>query len=523
MNLWKAEERKTVILSAFLVFLIIAAFVVLKSARDALVLSKYPARTLPYFMVTTTLTAGLVVATYLRLYAALTLGRAVGVSLVAFAAGTLLFWLGITLGCEVTIPVLYVWVGVFGTLAPVQAWSIISQRLLIRQAKRVLGIIGAGGIAGSMAGGLFARWIALGWNVSALLPTAAVLILLALFLSLALSAPHQNRESSSRGTEPPQVRQRFVALVLVVVGTSALVSTFVDFQFKVTAQRELATAEALAVFFGSFYAYLGGVTLLFQVLVTLVLMRRLKVSAALSFLPLGLIVGNALVLAAGSLWSTIVLKGNEQLFKHSVDRSALEVLYLAIPNHAKIRLRSFMDTIGVRISEGVGAILLVLLFSVGNLPPSVLAPISMSFLAIWIGSTILLGREYPQVLENAIQRREVDLAAAKATFFTSDFYRLLPELLQSSEKRTMMDLLELLETSDERLGPYLGPLLQHEDADVRLKALQLLFTQDDDLSHQVEQLLDDADRRVRVEAIHYLCLRSPVGPMEKLCLFLGGS
>jgi len=519
-SLWRDEERKVTILSAILLFAIIAAFIILKSARDALFLSQYSTRTLPYFEAVTTGVTTLLVATYLRLYRAFSLNRAVGVSLIAFAGGTILFWMGIISGGRPAIPMLYVWVGVFGTLAPVQAWSVVNQRLLTRQAKRAFGIIGAGGIVGGSVGGLFARWIAVDWEVSALLPTAAALIFLALIIGQALSVPYEKKESSDQVAEPTQIRRRFVALILMVVGIGTLVSAFVDFQFKVIAQRELATAQGLAAFFGSFYAYLGMVSLIFQLFATPMVMKRMGPVTTLSFLPLALILGNGLILVTSSLGAVVLLKGGEQLFKHSVDRSSLEVLYTTLPDHAKIRLKSLIDTIGVRVTEGIAAGLLILLFSVGHLPVSVLALINLPLLGVWIGATVLLSREYRRVLEATIQHKEIDFATVQETLFTSDFYHRLPELLQSSEKQTVMDLLELLETGGHgKLGSYLEVLLDHEDADVKLKALRLLFTQEEDLSHQVKRLLGDANRWVRIEAVHYLGFRSKLSP-KKLRYFL---
>ena len=46
-----SEPTRTVTVSALLLFAVIAALVVLKSARDALFLSVFPAATLPYLLV----------------------------------------------------------------------------------------------------------------------------------------------------------------------------------------------------------------------------------------------------------------------------------------------------------------------------------------------------------------------------------------------------------------------------------------------------------------------------------------
>ncbi len=127
--------QKTTVLCAGLLFAVTAAFIILKTARDGLVLSDYSANTLPWFMAITTVATAVVAATYIRLYKKLSLGPAVELSLKTFAVGTLILWGGIKSGWSLATPILYVWTGIYGALAPVQSWSIITQQLLTRQAK----------------------------------------------------------------------------------------------------------------------------------------------------------------------------------------------------------------------------------------------------------------------------------------------------------------------------------------------------------------------------------------------------
>ena len=513
--------QKTTLLCSGLLFVITAAFIILKTARDGLVLSDYTANALPWFMALTTAVTAVVAATYLRLYKKLSLGPAVELSLKAFAVGTLILWAGIKAKWAPATPILYVWTGVFGALAPVQSWSLITQQLLTRQAKRDLGIIGSGGILGAAAGGFFATSVVKASSVSTLLPTAAILILLGIFIVQALSILGTGFAFSTKEAETPKIQRRFIILVLLVVGIGTVVTTFADFQFKVIAQREMFTADKLAEFFGSFYAYVGIATFLFQLLITPTLMSRVGVSSALAILPLGMALGNAWVMVAGSLVSAVFLKGAEQLFKHSVDRSSLEVLYMAIPDDVKVRLKSLIDTVGVRTAEGIGAVLLVLLFSIAQVPLPVLAVISIGLLAVAIVCTFFLGREYPKALTNAIQQKEVTFSGVKTTFFTTDFYNLMPELLKNSNRETLIDLLQLLSAMPGRkMKPYLEPLLDHKDPEVRLMSLQLLFKQDEDLPGKVEQMVSDPDARIRVEAIRYLCFKSSIDPLTKLAHLL---
>ena len=51
----------------------------------------------------------------------------------------------------------YIWVGILGVLAPTQVWTLANYLLTTREAKRVFGLVGAGGITGWIFSGLLAK------------------------------------------------------------------------------------------------------------------------------------------------------------------------------------------------------------------------------------------------------------------------------------------------------------------------------------------------------------------------------
>jgi AAA family ATP:ADP antiporter len=327
---------------------------------------------LPYLMALNTLTTAVVAAGYLRLYKHFSLREAVAFSFLFYLAGTLLFWY---------------WTSV-------QAWSVISSRLLVRQARRSLGLIGGGAIVGGIAGGLFAQFFAGIWNVQALLPIASFFIFLALISGYLMSNTLQIAEETAISEAKTTVRRRLVVLLMVVVGALTIVSTFADFQFKVISQQEVGSAKSLAIFFGAFYANLGVITLIFKVFATPALMRRLGLKVTLSVLPVALLTGNTFLLVARSLWGAIFLKGSEQLFRFSLDRSSMEVIYLAIPEKERVRIKALVDTVGCRLFEATASGILILLFTLAHFPLWVIAALSIGFCCVAITAIVLLGQEY---------------------------------------------------------------------------------------------------------------------------------
>src|SRR5215471_20992979 len=145
-------ERRDVWTAFSALFMLIASHSVLETARDALFLAKVPATRLPWVYLAL---APLSVATAKldawarrgRSARRVLSGAAIGASAVTLAFFLLHRGLG-TAG----VYALYLWPGLLTTLLLVHFWEVLGERFTITQAKRLYGFIGAGGVAGAIAG-----------------------------------------------------------------------------------------------------------------------------------------------------------------------------------------------------------------------------------------------------------------------------------------------------------------------------------------------------------------------------------
>src|SRR5882762_8526790 len=142
-------------------FLIIAAYVMCQTVRVPLFLDKFKTVQLPYVDIAVAALVPLVIAVYMRI------GR--GVELKNLLVGSLLFCsaniLGLWWGTEHSqqpwvMAVLYIWVGIFGVLAPAQVWTLANFVWTTREAKRLFGFLASGGTAGSIFAGFFSNYMA---------------------------------------------------------------------------------------------------------------------------------------------------------------------------------------------------------------------------------------------------------------------------------------------------------------------------------------------------------------------------
>jgi AAA family ATP:ADP antiporter len=508
---WEDGDSRPAIRGAILLFFIIAAFVVLKTVRDALFLSIYPARLLPRYMAWNTVVSAGVAFSLLAVYKFVSLRRLLQAALLVFFGSILIVWEGLPGHIHVKPTTFYVWVGVYGTIITVQAWSLVSTQLSARQAKRTLGFIGSGAILGGIAGGMLARTLVEEWGLQSLFPCAAVLIAVAFFATPGASGSLTETTPPATPATPDKTKRRikYALLLLMIVAVSTIVSTFLDFQFKAYTQREYQTEKALGYFIGSFYAVLGAASFIFQLFITPFLLRRLGLAGGMAAMPLLLLLGSSAVYLRKTFAAVVTLRGSEELLRHSLDRSSFEALLMAIPAHQKIRLKSLVETIGNRAAEFLGCLILIWLFTGGELPLTTLTVLNMGLTFLWFVCALWVGlREYPKLLREELRREEVDLETVRENLLSNEFYRMLPALLRNAKKETILSILELLEASEKNwIGRYLTSI-DHPDPEVRLKTLHLLFFQKANTRYRVKRLTSDPDPRVRVEAIHYLCLRS---------------
>ena len=76
-------------------------------------------------------------------------------------------------------PVVYVWVGIFGVLAPAQVWTLANYVLTPREARRLFGFVGAGATLGATVGGVLSSAVARLFGAESLLVLVSALLLLA--------------------------------------------------------------------------------------------------------------------------------------------------------------------------------------------------------------------------------------------------------------------------------------------------------------------------------------------------------
>jgi AAA family ATP:ADP antiporter len=181
------------------------------------------------------------------------------------------------------------------------------------------------------------------------------------------------------------MKTRYLRLIASLLCLSAIVTLLIDFQFKTIIESYFRTRDGMTGFFGSFYAYVGLLSFGLQIFAGSRLFKRYGVPIGLLFLPMALLGGTAALLAFPSMvWAGVFLKGSEGVLRSSIDKSTMEMLYIPVPQSAKVQVKAVIDMLIQRFSDGIGGILLLVLTQAIGVGLVGVGVFNLVLLTIWI-------------------------------------------------------------------------------------------------------------------------------------------
>jgi ATP:ADP antiporter, AAA family len=532
LNLRPGDLGRGLLLCSCL-FLIITSYVVGKVAGDALFLAHFEARQLAYADVCSAFLVLGVIAAYVRFARRLSVLSLLVASMLFFSSNCGIFWvLARSYRAAWLYPVFYMWVKVFGVLAPAQVWTLANYVLTTREAKRVFGLVGGGAISGWIFAGFFCRTIAKLFGTESLL--LGMTVFLALCAGLVVLAWRSGRvrvgsgqEVSPGAEDAPRSLWQSVARVFSspylrsiagVICVSNLVTNLTMWQFRAIAQQVLVRKDALAVFFGNFNLYAGAVSLVFQLLITTRLLRRFGIGKALFVLPFAILAGSVGLLAVGTLAAVVLLKGTDQVLRYSLDKSTAELLYLPLPSRVKLHVKWFIDTVVWRLGDTLAGLTVLIFATWLHLPAVQLSWVVLGWLGCWLFAVYVAKQRYVVTLNDSVTQHRLELEQISAPVLDRQTFDVLAARLAAPDPNEIIYALGLFEAERERaVHPVIRGLLEHPAAEVRHKALSILSDSGDKaVLPQVEKLVQDPDLLVRTDALLYLSHHAHIDPLTRI-------
>ena len=530
LNLRPGELARGVPLFAYL-FLIMAAYVTGRVVRDSLFLSRFPAVRLPYVDIATAFAVGVVVAAYMRVARGRSLRSLLLGSLVLCTSNCLLFWgLARHSPPRWLYPTIYVWVGIFGVLATTQVWALANHVLTTREARRIFSLVASGAITGGIFAGFFCKLAAKAFGTESLLLGMSAFLAICPLLVVIVWKQHQtvaDTDSTDGNAAGPQdllnsmrlvFSSPYLRAIASVIWISSFVTALISWQFKAIAKDFIPAKDHLAAFFGDFTFYAGILALVVQLLLTSRLLRRFGIGLALFTLPVALLAASAYLLVASSLFAAVLLRGSDWVWRYSIDKSAVELLYLPLPARLKFQVKWFIDTVIWRMGDGIAGLTILFFAAYLGLTARQMSWVGLVLMGGWLTAVWVARRQYVATLSESMKEQRVEVDRSVAPVLDRSTTEVLAANLTASDPKEILYALRVFESSQKQAAhPAIRDLLTHPAADVRKKAISILAAAGDKaVLPQMERLLQDGNLEVRTEALLYLAHFAHVDPLERI-------
>ncbi|HVR61060.1 MAG TPA: Npt1/Npt2 family nucleotide transporter [Polyangia bacterium] len=426
------DEAPALALMALSSFLLLAAYYLLKTVREPLILLQGGAEVKLYARAGQAVLMAGFVHVYGELARRVGRGRLLTIVFLFFISNLIVFALLARLGMPIGLP-FFLWVGLFSYTVVAQFWALAADIYTEEQGKRLFPLIGAGSSVGAVAGGLLAKAL-VGFGPAALMGTAVVVLLVCAGLIASVERRARGTTAAARAARAaraPEVpladesawrllaHDRYLWLIagMVIVlnwvnssGEYLLDRTLITAARQAAATGTISSQAYIGGFKAGYYAWYNTVGVALQLLAVSRILRVVGVRGALYFLPaFGLVAyGGAIFLP--TLAFIRLVKIGENSVQYSLQDTTRHALFLVSSRAEKFVGKTAVDTVAVR----VGAIMSALFVFAGarlRWSTATFATINAALALAWLAVVWLIGREHLR-RERAARQTEMEGGAS---------------------------------------------------------------------------------------------------------------
>ena len=322
--------------------------------------------------------------------------------------------------------VFYVWVGMFGVFVVAQFWTFCADVYTDERGKRMLPMIAIGATSGAAAG----SWIVSQLVDSGLIDTKALLLLatLPLFVSIVLTKIVDGREAKAVSPAAGEMQQEegggfllsgarlvLISRFLLAAALVTLLANWVNTNgenllFRVV-QETLAdraveqgvtdsmavlefTRDGTTVFYGDFFFWVNIVALLLQAFVASRLLKYGGFAAIALMLPVIALLSYTAMALLPILAIVKMMKIAENATDYSINNTARHVLWLPVSSEMKFRGKPAIDTLYVRLGDGLAAVTVLVGVHVLAMSTQWFFIFNVSLVVCWLAFTRMMISEH---------------------------------------------------------------------------------------------------------------------------------
>jgi AAA family ATP:ADP antiporter len=515
----KPGEEIISLLLFFYFFLITAPFTIIKSIREAAFLENLSPKYLPYAYATA-LVVAIVVAFHSKLQIKIRRHLLISSSLFFFILTALFFWFlfpsGEKANTKWLLVAFWMWANLFVVVLVTQFWILVNDVFNPREAKRLIGFFGSGGILGGIFGGLTTTILAkLNVSNKSLLLIASGILFLCVFgvnyifvwqRKRQILSVEETRIYTSVGKEPQKVgfkdcfdtvrKDYYLKLLAAVVIVTGIVSIFIDWQSKSIVYEANPFGGKLTIFFGLFNTGSLIFAFLFQFFMTSKIIKRYGIRFALLLYPLILFLLSLGIAIWPILAFAVTIKASDKSLSFSINQSARELLYIPVSPDIKYKAKIFIDMFLNRFADSLGALILVIVFffyfSIQILIP-IVSFVSVLFILGWVVLNLKVSKEYTNTVKQKLEMKWERGDRAVAEKMDIDYTKLVFDTLESKNRSSILYAMHLFDLiKQDKLTPELRKLISYKSDEMKVSSLGALFeSQDTTLFPETEDFIDD--------------------------------
>ena len=498
----KPGEGKMVLTFFLFSFFTVGMGLVAKTARDAYFLSRFEKSLLPLMFLAIAIVIAPILTYYTSLSKKLPPKKLFMITCSIFGVSFIFLQ---TIMTGNVIPIAYIWIEVAVGISIIQFWTYAGESFEPQQAKRLFGIIGGGGSFAVMLIGMNLKPFVSAFGTDELLFLSATFLALA-FIFGTMSIKYFKKDQSKGRKKPPTKAQSnkkmdpFIIGIATIVALSAVVTTLVDYQFKMIASSSFPNEADLVSFFGTFYSIAGAASIIMQFFITGPLLSRFGILLGLLILPFFLILGTTSILIAPVLLTASFAKFSDQTFKFTINNSSLELIWLPVPPDVRKTFKPQVSGTIKSISEGLAGLITFLLIKIIALP--YLSLVSLGSIMIWLFTSFKVKTGYVNQLQTAIAKRQINFEELTLDVQDAAMVKTIEETLSSDDEIKQLFALEIIEGLPlSSWKKTINQLFKNSTPEVRKRILSMAWDEDSVISNQdIIQAMNKGDE-VSAEAI----------------------
>jgi ATP:ADP antiporter, AAA family len=261
--------------------------------------------------------------------------------------------------------VFFVWVSVFNLFVVSVFWSFMADIFSNDQAKRLFGVVAAGGSAGAIAGPLLTAVSVEALGIPNLLLVSAGLLLATVVCIQQLAqwakrhGVKQEQAGVAMGGEVwDGLRLTFSSSYLLTIAwyilMLTLLATFLYLQQQDIVARVIPNSNERTQLFARIDLAVNVLTLLIEIFLTGRLVGGLGVGKLLMLLPLLNLIGYCALAFSPTLAVLIVFQALRRAVEYAIARPVREILFTVVGRLQKYKAKNFIDTVVSRGGDALG-------------------------------------------------------------------------------------------------------------------------------------------------------------------------